>query len=78
MQIDRDTNKFQTCKCGHTPTRFSIGYGRRPYYMHCECGKRMGDGMGGHPDTFIECWNHSVRHMEAGSYTTNRDMLSST
>lgn len=75
MQIDHDTSAFLPCVCGFTPTRYSIGYGRRPYYMHCECGKRMSDGIGGLTLTFIACWNNVVRLAPEGSQcVTSWDM----
>ena len=62
MQIDKPTDKIETCECGRKPWFYSIGYGRTPYYISClGCGKSLHGGRD-NPDIIIAAWNRDYRH----------------
>ena len=56
MQVKHKTEKLNTCSCGHKPDHFWVGYSRTPYYMQCECGKRV-DNIGGAFQNMVDAWN---------------------
>lgn len=61
MQVKRLSNKLNRCSCGFKPVNYWIGYGRTPYYVICECGKQVGDNIGGSPQNIINAWNDSLK-----------------
>lgn len=66
MIIDQETNQFKKCICGHTPNSYSIGYGRTPYNMECECGKRLMDAkceITGSVENLFNYWNSRLRNL---------------
>ncbi len=56
MQVQQKTNKLNKCYCGYKPDSYWIGYSRTPYYLQCDCGKRVGN-IGGNPQNIIDAWN---------------------
>lgn len=64
MIITETTDKFLPCRCGHTMTEYTIGYGRTPYGFICKCGKTLADAkclVTGAPDVLFDYWNSKLR-----------------
>jgi len=66
MIIEAKTDKFKTCVCGHKPDSYSIGYGRTPYNMSCNCGKQLVFSkylVTGGEDNLVDYWNNHLAGM---------------
>jgi hypothetical protein len=64
MNIDYETDQFKECVCGHTPSKFSIGYGRTPYNFSCKCGKQLTYAkceITGGVSNLFSYWNDKLR-----------------
>jgi len=62
MIVDKKFESPLFCSCGATVETYSVGYGHRPYGIHChDCGcnliRIMPSGMGGSIEASIEAWN---------------------